>query len=65
MRGTFELLKPDEMEATLTVTATVKDWKQLRDQLVDRYPSWQLSSIVADLVHQAELKFFAKQDSPS
>jgi len=38
---------------TMTITASAKEWESLRDQLSNKWPSWELSSQVTDLLAQA------------
>lgn len=54
MRGTFRLVKPDEVEATMTVTMTVTNWKLLRDQMRGKWPGCDLATLISELVYQAE-----------
>jgi hypothetical protein len=63
MRTTFKICSPDEIQATLTVTMTVKEWRELRTQLVDSWPSWQLSRDIGDVIRQAEKTFYANTEA--
>lgn len=58
MNGFFKLNDPDEIEATLTVTMPIKDWKALRDKMVDYYPGWDFKNLINNAVNTAENRFF-------
>lgn len=63
MKGTFELGKPDELEATITLTAKVSEWKALKTQLEDKWPAYDLRGVLRDLIGQAEKVFWATGES--
>lgn len=62
MRSTFKLDNPDDMQATMTLTMSVKEWRQLRKQLSDSWPSWDFSRQIGDLIGAAEAHFYAKEE---
>jgi len=53
MQGRFMMEKPEEMTATVKLTATVKEWEELRDQLTNKWPSSDLSRILTEIIGQA------------
>lgn len=57
MRATLAVTNVDDIEMTLTITMNAQRWKQLRRQLVDKYPSWDLSSKIRGLVDKADAHF--------
>jgi hypothetical protein len=59
MRATFQIRNPDEIEATVTVTMTIKEWRGLRGQLTRDWPSWKFGSVIGDAIRQAEESFYA------
>jgi hypothetical protein len=64
-RATFKLANPDVMDATMTVTMNIGDWKQLRDQLNathTAFPAWKLRDAIGDLVRRAEQDFEAESE---
>lgn len=65
MRVRFEMTKPDDMEATMTITMTVKRWKELRAELPDKWPAWDLGRAIGDVVRQAEESFYPGKDGES
>ena len=62
MKATLKLRNPDELEATLTFTATLAVWKELK-ALIDkcespnRYPLGTLNRAILDTVRAAEAHF--------
>ena len=60
MKAAFKLENPYDMEASLTVKMTVREWARLRDQLTNASaPSWQLVQVIKELVDTAEQQFNA------
>lgn len=57
MRSTFKVEKPDTIELTMTITMSLKDWKQLSKDLQNTYPSWTLSGEINSMVHQASRNY--------
>lgn len=53
MKSRFKFEKPDEIEGTMTITMSVKDWCELRDQLQTKWPSWELAQQINSLLAQA------------
>lgn len=62
MRGTFKLCNIDSIDASMTISMTVKEWRELRNQLSDEWPSWDLSSQISKLIAQAESTFYARTE---
>ncbi|MEN6302230.1 MAG: hypothetical protein ABFD96_05855 [Armatimonadia bacterium] len=57
----MRLTKPDEIEATMSITLTLKDWKKLRDQIsTNEYPAWTLDRQIRDMI--LRLETFVAQD---
>jgi len=58
MKATYRLASPDEAEASLTVTLTVRDWRRLLKQLESgNYPSWVLKDTIRELINKADASF--------
>jgi hypothetical protein len=53
---------PEEIVFTMTITATAKEWEELRDQLSQKYPSWKLSGMIDNLLSQARKVFWFDMD---
>jgi hypothetical protein len=58
----FQLEKPDDAEATLRVTMTVKEWKQVRHAL-ERSPAWTANHFgrsIGEAIDAAEKVFYSR-----
>lgn len=63
MKSTFKMQNPDAVEMTLTVTMTLKDWQELRHQLVGGpYLSVTLASHVRKMVDDATNAYHAEHE---
>lgn len=58
MRAKFQTESPDEISMTLTMTMPLGQWKKLRSQLAQDWPSWDVGRQISDMVRQAEEKFY-------
>jgi hypothetical protein len=63
IRGVFSLTKPNIAEATLTVTMTVGEWKQVREQISDKWPGWTFAALIGNLIRHAEQSFQEQVES--
>ena len=63
MRSEFKFQNPDELVATITMTATVGEWRKLRALLPPEWPAWDVSSQIGDVIRAAEAKFYATEDT--
>lgn len=63
IKAVYQLTKPDDAEASLTLTMTVGEWRrfraQLADKLVSEYPAWRIATMIADLLERAHDHFSA------
>jgi hypothetical protein len=59
----FSLVNPGDMKATVAITMTVNQWRQLMRQLDTGYPSWKLGSAIADVIRQAESSFYSEHEA--
>lgn len=57
MRTVFKLQQPDTIEATMTITMPLNEWKALRTELSGRWPSSRLSDQIDVMVSKAEQIF--------
>ena len=62
MKARFMIESPDEINATMKITMTVKEWTELRDQLDNKWPSWKLSSAISDVLSQARKVYYADHE---
>lgn len=63
IRGNFSVINPDDIQCEMTVTMSLKEWKQIAASLGDAYPDWQLKGIITDLVMMAEKQFYSSHKS--
>lgn len=59
MRAVFEIRNPDAVEASVTVTMTIKQWRELRGQMGNAWPSWDFARVIGDVIRKAEQQFYA------
>lgn len=61
MRATFKIDSPDSLTATVKMTMTVKEWRELEQQLPTQWPSSRLSSAILSLLRDADKTFYADE----
>lgn len=61
-RGTFRLDDVDKVTATLTITMTVGEWRDVRGSLTSQHPQWKVGNLIDDMVRAAERQFFGISD---
>lgn len=70
MQSKFAIVAPDKMEATLTMTAPIGDWRELAKQIREGktvesagytvWPSCTFATLVEEVVSQAEKVFVSR-----
>jgi hypothetical protein len=63
MNVKFQVEKPDDVVATLTITMTLRQWKELRDQLNQSWPSWKLAAAITDVLYQTTKPFYEQNEA--
>lgn len=58
MKFEFSLCKPDELEATMEITMTVKEWRKLKNLIANDYPGYSFSQQISELIYEAEKHFY-------
>lgn len=61
MKARFMLECPENAEATMKITMTVKEWEEFRDQLQNKWPSSRLSSAVTAMLSEARRVVYAPE----
>ncbi len=61
MEGRFLANEPEQIVFTMKITATAKEWEELRDQLAQKWPSSRLSNMITDLLSQARKVFYEEK----
>ena len=56
MKGTFRIEKPDNLEASITLTMKMYEWGELKEQLRNKGPSGHLSEVITSLIDLARIK---------
>lgn len=62
MKAAFQIQSPDEVQVSMTLTMSLKDWRRLREQLAAQYPAWYVGRAISELVGKATEAFHAKHD---
>ena len=57
MKATFRIIETADIEATMTLTMPVSEWKALKNQLPHAWPGYKLSSAIQELVNKVEATF--------
>lgn len=61
MKADLKLTRPDDIEATITMTMTLGQWKLLRAALAEEKhyePGGRLNTVIEDLIRQASRVFY-------
>lgn len=54
IRATFQLERPRDMDATLSMTMPLRDWEKLANQLeATAYPAWKMRDMIRQMVDKA------------
>ena len=56
----LEVINPDVIEMKLSITMRIKEWRLLKEQLSNKWPSYDLSGEISDIIRQAESTFYPK-----
>lgn len=62
MKKKMKVTAPDSVDFTLSVTMPLREWRELAGQLSERWPSWELSRAINDMVRQATREFVPAPD---
>ena len=65
MQGTFTTQNPEEIKMTLKIVGTLKEFQQLKEQLSHNWPSSDLSTMLGDVIRQANEVFYEEQKAGS
>ena len=63
MKVKVKCAKPEDIVYTITITATVAEFKELDKQLGKAYPSWRLSEQITNLRWQANKTFTPEEEN--
>jgi len=60
MKASFRLNQTNDIQAAMTLTMPLSEWKELKDQLPHAWPGYKLSGAIMELVSKAEATFEAE-----
>lgn len=63
MKAVFEATKPDDIQFSMTIAMSLKDWKELRERVDEKWPGWDFRSKITDMIMQAERQFYPRNTS--
>ena len=58
----FGLCEVDATYATMTISMTIKEWKEFKSHLYGSYPDWKISSAINDLLTHAMQHFSSESE---
>jgi hypothetical protein len=61
VKARFMIENPDDIQATMKITMSIKEWTELRDQLDSTWPSWRLSSAITHVISEARKVYYAPE----
>ena len=59
----FKASNPNSIEMEMSIKMTLKDWKLLKVQLSQEYPSWAVGEQIINMVCDAEKHFYPKYEA--
>lgn len=55
--------KPDAIEFTLSITMTLGEWKELREEVDSKkHTGWKLRAEISDMIQMAQTKFYPRTE---
>ena len=63
MKAIYKLVNPDEMQASMTITMSISDWKELAEVVGKDYPGAIFSNMISKLVRDAEQHFYEEHET--
>ncbi len=65
MKASMKVEKPGEIEMTATLTMTMAQWDDVRKQLEHKWPSTWLSSVIHEMLMDAQRVYYPSDDAES
>ncbi len=64
MRAISYITEPDKTDATIMLTMSLRDWKQVRDALQSNSASgpWHVNRVISELVTKMEERFYPRTE---
>jgi hypothetical protein len=60
MKACFMIEHPQDVECTMKLTMSVKEWEDLRDQLDRKWPSSRLCDAITSILTEVRKVYYAK-----
>jgi len=57
----MKVVNANTIELQLTVTMPLSQWRELKSQMGDKWPSWDFARAIGDMIRQAEKHFYPEQ----
>lgn len=57
MKAQFQLIDPEAMEASITLTMTLKQWREVMRQQPHQWPACRVAELIAGVIGQANQTF--------
>ena len=57
IKGTFGIQNLSDVEATVTVTMTVGEWREVLGQLSTKWPSWKFGEAILNMITAFDKNF--------
>ncbi len=61
MEASFIVSDPDEITMEMTIKMPLRKWKQLRQTFVNKYPAWEFSTKIGEMIDHADKHFYPKE----
>lgn len=61
MTSKFTPSNPDKIEMTLSLTMSLYEWKQLKAQMSNEWPSWEIGGKIRSMIDQASTSFYPQE----
>lgn len=65
MKAVMTVQKPEDIQITINITMPVKEWRELADQLGNKFPSHQLSALIRNATRQVEKNVYVDGENVS
>lgn len=65
-KGSFQLSDPENVDMTLTITMSLREWKAIKDQISNRTTAeWHLNNAISGMIEKANKEFNFYESNPN
>ncbi len=64
IKAKYRVENPDKIVMTAEISMTMNEWCELREQLENKWPATQLSSVISEMITDARKVFYATEIDP-